>query len=450
MGNTKTFGPDMKVGSGVWTASRTIGVTAKRYQELKTTLHRELLSQIDLEKLTTLDDARARTQVKEIIQGLIVKLDVPLSTAERDRLSREVVHEVFGLGPLEPLLQDGSISDILVNTAKQVYIERNGVLELTPVVFKDDYHLRHIIDKIVSQVGRRVDESSPMCDARLADGSRVNVIIPPLAVDGPILSIRRFGKVPLGTQQLIANRTVTSPIFEALKGAVRSKLNIVVSGGTGAGKTTLLNVLSGYIGDNERIVTIEDSAELQLQQAHVVRLECRPPNLEGKGAVRQRELVINALRMRPDRIIVGEVRGEEALDMLQAMNTGHDGSLTTIHANSPRDAVARLETMALMSNLNLPEKALRQQIASAIALIVQIARMSDGTRRLTYVTEITGMTGDVVAMQDIFIFEKLGIDVNGHVFGRFRATGVSPKFAERLKKAGISLPTNVFEHSFEV
>jgi pilus assembly protein CpaF len=288
-----------------------------------------------------------------------------------------------------------------------------------------------------------------MCDARLLDGSRVNVIIPPLAVDGPILSIRRFGKIPIGTQQLIANRTVTSPIFEVLKGAVRAKLSMVVSGGTGAGKTTLLNVLSGYIGDHERIVTIEDSAELQLQQGHVVRLECRPPNVEGKGAVRQRELVVNALRMRPDRIIVGEVRGEEALDMLQAMNTGHDGSLTTVHANSPRDAIARMETMALMSNLNLPEKALRQQIASAVSVVVQIARLSDGTRRVTHVTEITGMTGDVVAMQDIFIFEKLGIDVNGRVFGRFRATGVAPKFADKLKKAGIVLPPNIFEHSFE-
>jgi pilus assembly protein CpaF len=450
MANTKTFGPDMRVGSGVWTTPRNVGITARAYQELKTTLHQELLSQIDLEKLTTLEDSRARAQVREVIQSLILKLDTPLSTGEKDRLAREVLHEVFGLGPLEPLLADATVNDILVNTAKQVYVERSGVLELTNVAFKDDAHLRHIIDKIVSKVGRRVDESSPMCDARLEDGSRVNVIIPPLAVDGPILSIRRFGKIPMGTQQLIANRTVTHPIFEALKGAVRAKLNMVISGGTGAGKTTLLNVLSGYIGDSERILTIEDSAELQLQQAHVVRLECRPPNLEGKGAVRQRELVINALRMRPDRIIVGEVRGEEALDMLQAMNTGHDGSLTTIHANSPRDAVARLETMALMSNLNLPEKALRQQIASAIALIIQISRLSDGTRRITYVTEITGMTGDVVAMQDIFIFEKLGIDVNGRVFGRFRATGVSPKFAERLKKAGIVLPPNIFEHSFEV
>ena len=450
MANTKTFGPDMRVGSGVWTTPRNVGITARAYQELKTTIHRELISQIDLEKLTTLEDVRARAQVREVIQNLIIKLDTPLSTGEKDRLAREVLHEVFGLGPLEPLLADASVNDILVNTSKQVYVERAGVLELTNVSFKDDAHLRHIIDKIVSNVGRRVDESSPMCDARLDDGSRVNVIIPPLAVDGPILSIRRFGKIPIGTQQLIANRTVTNPIFEALKGAVRAKLNMVISGGTGAGKTTLLNVLSGYIADNERIITIEDSAELQLQQAHVVRLECRPPNLEGKGAVRQRELVINALRMRPDRIIVGEVRGEEALDMLQAMNTGHDGSLTTIHANSPRDAIARLETMALMSNLNLPEKALRQQVASAIALIIQISRLSDGTRRITYVTEITGMTGDVVAMQDIFVFEKLGIDVNGHVFGRFRATGVSPKFAERLKKAGVILPANLFEHSFEV
>ena len=386
MANTKTFGPDMRVGSGTWSGPRSIGVSAKAYQELKTTLHRELLGKIDLEKLTSLEDVRARAQVQQVIQDLIVELETPLSTSERDRLSREVLHEVFGLGPLEPLLQDVTINDILVNTYRKVYVERGGRLEKTNVVFKDDAHLSHIIDKIVSQVGRRVDESSPMCDARLADGSRVNVIIPPLAVDGPILSIRRFGKIPIGAEQILANRTVTAPIFEALKAAVRAKLNIVVSGGTGAGKTTLLNVLSGYISESERIVTIEDSAELQLQQEHVVRLECRPPNVEGKGAVRQRELVINALRMRPDRIIVGEVRGEEALDMLQAMNTGHDGSLTTIHANTPRDAVARLETMALMSNLNLPEKAMRQQIASAIALVVQIARMSDGTRRITYVS----------------------------------------------------------------
>ena len=447
---TKTFGPDMRIGSGTWSAPRAVGVSAKAYQDLKTTIHRELLGKIDLEKLTSLEDVRARAQVQQVIQDLIVGLETPLSAGERERLGREVLHEVFGLGPLEPLLQDVTINDILVNTYRTVYVERAGRLEKTNVVFKDDAHLSHIIDKIVSQVGRRVDESSPMCDARLPDGSRVNVIIPPLAIDGPILSIRRFGKIPIGAEQIVANRTVTGPIFEALKAAVRAKLNIVISGGTGAGKTTLLNVLSGYISDAERIVTIEDSAELQLQQEHVVRLECRPPNVEGKGAVRQRELVINALRMRPDRIIVGEVRGEEALDMLQAMNTGHDGSLTTIHANTPRDAVARLETMAMMSNINLPEKALRQQIASAIALVIQIARMSDGTRRITYVTEITGMTGDVVAMQDIFVFEKLGIDVSGRVMGRFKATGVSPKFAEKLKKAGIVLPASVFEHTFEV
>jgi pilus assembly protein CpaF len=450
MANAKTFVPDLRVGSGTWSGPRSIGVSARAYQELKTTLHRELLNQIDLEKLTSLDDARARAQVRDVIQGLIVKLDTPLSGGERDRLSREVLHEVFGLGPLEPLLQDATTNDILVNTHRKVYVERGGVLEKTNVVFKDEAHLSHIIDKIVSQVGRRVDESSPMCDARLADGSRVNVIIPPLAVDGPILSIRRFGKIPVGAEQLLANRTVTAPIFEVLKAAVRAKLNIVISGGTGAGKTTLMNVLSGYIGDSERIITIEDSAELQLQQEHVVRLECRPPNVEGKGTVRQRELVINALRMRPDRIIVGEVRGEEALDMLQAMNTGHDGSLTTIHANSPRDAISRLETMALMSNLNLPEKALRQQIASAVALVVQISRLSDGTRRITYVTEITGMTGDVVAMQDVFVFEKLGIEAGGRVLGRFKATGVSPKFADRLKVSGIHLSPSIFEHSVEV
>src|SRR5271165_3327744 len=449
MANGKNIAFEARTG-GSWSTARSIGVSPKLHQELKTTLHRELLNRIDLEKLTSLEDIKARVQVQDVIHELVGKLDTPLSASERDRLSREVLHEVFGLGPLEPLLQDPTINDVLVNTHRSVYVERGGVLERTKVIFKDEAHLRHIIDKIVSNVGRRVDESSPMCDARLPDGSRVNVIIPPLAVDGPILSIRRFGRIPIGAEQLLANRTVTGPIFEVLRGAVRAKLNMVVSGGTGAGKTTLLNVLSGYIGEAERIVTIEDSAELQLQQEHVVRLECRPPNVEGKGTVRQRELVINALRMRPDRIVIGEVRGEEALDMLQAMNTGHDGSLTTIHANSPRDAVARLETMALMSNLNLPEKALRQQIASAVSIIVQIARLSDGTRRITHVTEVTGMTGDVVAMQDIFVFEKLGIDASGRVLGRFKATGVSPKFAEPMKTSGIVLLPSVFEHSFEV
>jgi pilus assembly protein CpaF len=426
------------------------GLTPKAYQELKSTIHRELLNRVDLEKLMDLRDGRARSQIFSIIQDLVTSTSTPMSGMERERLSREVLDEVFGLGPLEPLLQDPTINDILVNTHKQVYVERAGLLEQTNVRFKDDAHLMHIIDKIVSAVGRRVDESSPMVDARLMDGSRVNVIIPPLAIDGPIMSIRRFGHVPLEADDLLANRTLTAQMLELLKGAVKARLNILISGGTGAGKTTLLNILSGYISDKERIVTIEDSAELQLKQEHVVRLECRPPNVEGKGAVKQRQLVINSLRMRPDRIIVGEVRGEEALDMLQAMNTGHDGSITTIHANSPRDAVSRLETMALMANLNLPEKALRQQIASALAIVVQISRMSDGTRRITHFSEIAGMDEDVVSMQDIFLFEKRGVAPGGRVLGRFVATGIRPKFAEKLKVSGINLPATLFEHSMEV
>jgi pilus assembly protein CpaF len=429
---------------------RAAGLTPKAYQELKSTIHRELLNRVDLEKLMDLRDGRARSQIFSIIQELVTSTNTPMSGMERERLSREVLDEVFGLGPLEPLLQDPTINDILVNTHKQVYVERAGLLEVTNVRFKDDAHLMHIIDKIVSAVGRRVDESSPMVDARLMDGSRVNVIIPPLAIDGPIMSIRRFGHVPLEADDLLANRTLTAQMLELLKGAVKARLNILVSGGTGAGKTTLLNILSGYISDKERIVTIEDSAELQMKQEHVVRLECRPPNVEGKGAVKQRQLVINSLRMRPDRIIVGEVRGEEALDMLQAMNTGHDGSITTIHANSPRDAVSRLETMALMANLNLPEKALRQQIASALAIVVQISRMSDGTRRITHFSEIVGMDEDVVSMQDIFLFEKRGVAPGGRVLGRFSATGIRPKFAEKLKVSGINLPATLFEHSMEV
>jgi len=395
-------------------------------------------------------DGRIRGQVFVVIQELVSGLGTPMSAPEREQLAREVLDEVFGLGPLEPLLQDPTLNDILVNTHKQVYVERQGILEETAVKFKDDAHLMHIIDKIVAAVGRRVDESSPMVDARLADGSRVNVIIPPLAIDGPILSIRRFGHVPLTADDLIVNRTLTPPMLEILKGAVKARLSMVISGGTGAGKTTFLNVLSGFISEKERIVTIEDSAELQLKQRHVVRLECRPPNVEGKGAVRQRQLVINSLRMRPDRIIVGEVRGEEALDMLQAMNTGHDGSLTTIHANSPRDAISRMETMALMANLNLPEKALRQQITSAITIVVQLARMSDGTRRVTHLVEITGMDEDVVSMQEIFLFEKRGVGPNGRVLGQFTATGIRPKFAEKLKASGITLPASMFEHSYQV
>jgi pilus assembly protein CpaF len=402
---------------------------------------------VDLEKVATQRDDRTRRQVFAVIQELVSNLKTPLSGPEKERLSLEVLDEVFGLGPLEPLLQDPTISDILVNGAKEVYVERAGVLEETRIMFKDNAHLMHIIDKIVSAIGRRVDESSPMVDARLADGSRVNVIIPPLAIDGPHLSIRRFGHIPIAEEDLLSNQTLTPPMLELLRGAVRSRLNIVVSGGTGAGKTTFLNVLSGYISDKERIVTIEDSAELQMKQRHVVRLECRPSNVEGKGAVMQRQLVMNSLRMRPNRIIVGEVRGEEALDMLQAMNTGHDGSLTTIHANSPRDAIARMETMALMANLNLPEKALRKQIASAITLVLQVARFSDGTRRLTHITEITGMEDDVVSMQDVFVFEKQGVSPDGRTLGTFTATGIRPKFAEKLAASGILLPAHFFEQS---
>jgi pilus assembly protein CpaF len=425
-------------------------LAGKSYQELKTTLHRELLNKIDLERLTSLQDLHARTQVQNVIYDLMASINVPLSGSERERICREVLQEVFGLGPLEPLLQDQTITDILVNTHRQVYVERGGILELTNVVFKDATHLRHIIDKIVSNVGRRVDESSPMCDARLDDGSRVNVVIPPLAIDGPVMSIRRFGRTPIGVDQLLTYQSLTPPILELLRAAVRARLNILISGGTGSGKTTLLNVLSGFISDRERIVTIEDSAELQLQQPHAVRLECRPPNVEGKGAVRQRELVINALRMRPDRIVVGEVRGGEAIDMLQAMNTGHDGSLTTIHANNPRDAVSRLETMSMMAEFNLPDKAIRQQIAAAISVIVQIARLSDGSRRITQVSEVTGVSDGMVTLQDIFVFERLGIGPNNHVLGRFRATGVRPTFGERLKVSGIQLSPEVFEHVCEV
>ncbi|WP_263365934.1 CpaF family protein [Edaphobacter bradus] len=426
------------------------GMSVKAYQEIKSNIHRNMLAKVDLEKLSSLQDMRARQQILGVIQDLASSLDTPLSMLEKDRLCREVLDEVFGLGPLEPLLQDPTINDILVNTHRSVYVERAGILEKTNVVFKDELHLMHIIDKIVSAVGRRVDESSPMVDARLSDGSRVNVIIPPLAVDGAILSVRRFGHVPLEAEDLLSNKAMTLQMLELLKGAIKARLNIVISGGTGAGKTTLLNVLSTFIPEEERIVTIEDSAELQLKQAHVVRLECRPANVEGRGGVRQRELLVNSLRMRPDRIIVGEVRSEEALDMLQAMNTGHDGSLTTVHANSPRDAIARMETMALMANLNLPEKAIRQQIASAIAVIIQISRMSDGSRRITHFTEVTGMTEDIVSLQDIYVFEKRGIGDNRKVLGRFRSTGVVPKFIEKLKASGIDLPLNLFDVCMDV
>jgi pilus assembly protein CpaF len=429
---------------------RRSAIDFKIYQDLKSSVHRDLLNKIDVERVATMRDERTRAQVLTVIQELVASLDTPMSGREREALGLEVLDEVFGLGPLEPLLQDPSINDILVNGYKLVYVERGGVLEETNVRFKDNAHLSHIIDKIVSAVGRRVDESSPMVDARLADGSRINVVIPPLAVDGPHLSIRRFGHIPITDDDLLATKTLTPPILELIKGAVQARLNIVISGGTGAGKTTLLNVLSGYISDKERIVTIEDSAELQLKQRHVVRLECRPANVEGQGAVKQRQLVINSLRMRPNRIIVGEVRGEEALDMLQAMNTGHDGSLTTIHANNPRDAIARMETMAMMANLNLPEKAVRRQIASAVALVIQVSRFNDGTRRVTHLSEITGMEDDVVSMQDVFVFEKHGISPEGRVLGTFTATGIRPKFADKLQASGISIPAHFFEHSVSV
>ncbi|HEX3570827.1 MAG TPA: CpaF family protein, partial [Acidobacteriaceae bacterium] len=385
-----------------------------------------------------------------VIQQIINEQGVPLSATERDRLAQEVVDEVFGLGPLEPLLKDDTISDILINTYSQIYIERRGVLEKTSLTFQDNRHLMHIIDKIVSQVGRRIDESSPMVDARLADGSRVNAIIPPLAIDGPSMSIRRFGSKPLGPEDLLRLQAMTPPMLEFLKGCVKARLNIIISGGTGSGKTTLLNTLSSFISEKERIVTIEDSAELKLRQDHVVRLETRPPNVEGKGAIRQRELVINALRMRPDRVILGEVRGEETLDMLQAMNTGHDGSLATIHSNTPRDALARLETMAMMGEVKLTEKAIRAQVAAAVHIIVQASRMADGSRRITHITELTGAFSDIVSMQDIFLFEKKGLGANGKVRGRFYATGIVPKCADKLAAAGATLPIGLADHSLEI
>ena len=426
------------------------GLSFKEYQELKSSVHRDLISRVDLERVANQRDDHTRGQVLSVIQDLVANLKTPLSGRERERLALEVLDEVFGLGPLEPVLQDPAVSDILVNGPRQVYVERGGILEESNIMFKDNAHLMNIIDKIVSAVGRRVDESSPMVDARLADGSRVNVIIPPLAIDGPHISIRRFGHIPITEDDLLRNQTLTKPMLELLRAAVKARINVVISGGTGAGKTTLLNVLSGYISEKERIVTIEDSAELQLKQRHCVRLETRPANIEGSGSIMQRQLVINSLRMRPDRIVVGEVRGEEALDMLQAMNTGHDGSMTTVHANSPRDAIARIETMALMANLNLPEKAVRRQIASAVQLIVQIARFTDGSRRVTHVTEISGMEDDVVSLQDVFVFDKQGISPDGRVMGAFTATGVRPNFSDRLNASGISVLASWFEHSHSV
>src|SRR6266478_299149 len=420
------------------------------YQQVKADLHRKILDRLDLEKLGRTAGDAARDEVLILIRNSVNSEAVPLSFAERERLSREILDEIFGLGPLEPLLKDNTISDILVNRFDRVYVERAGKLELTSFSFKDNQHLMQIIDRIVSRIGRRVDESSPMVDARLQDGSRVNAIIPPLALDGACLSIRRFGRDPITARNMLENKTLTEPMLELLSAVVKGRLNVIISGGTGAGKTTVLNVLSGYIPNSERIVTIEDAAELQLKQEHIVRLETRPPNIEGKGSVRMRQLVINSLRMRPDRIVVGEVRGEEAFDMLQAMNTGHEGSLTTVHANSPRDALARIENMVSMANLNIPERAVRHQIASAVHAVVQIARLSDGTRKVITVSEITGMDGDLIAMQDIFEFERQSIDENGKVRGIFRATGTRPQFADRLATAGARLRPALFEAKVEV
>ena len=414
------------------------------FQEVKTEVHRKLLERLNLSNIEELNRDSVVFEIKKIVRGLLSEQTLPLNLHEREELVDQVLDEVFGLGPLEPLIKDPEISDILVNTYDQVIVERNGKLEPTDVRFKDDRHLLQVIDRIVSAVGRRIDDSSPMVDARLADGSRVNAIIPPLSIDGPHLSIRKFRRDVLSAEDMLRNTTLTEPMLEFMKGVVSSRLNVLISGGTGSGKTTFLNVLSSFIPTRERVLTIEDSAELQLRQPHVVRLETRPPNIEGVGEVPQRQLVINSLRMRPDRIIVGEVRGAEAVDMLQAMNTGHDGSLTTLHANSPRDAISRLETMISMAGLSLPEKGMRQQIASAIDIIVQVARLADGKRKIVNISEIVGMEGEVITMQDIFLFEREGMDADGNVTGRFRATGIRPRCAERLQQHGIDLAGTLF------
>jgi pilus assembly protein CpaF len=415
------------------------------YHDLRSRMHDKLLDLLDLSRLDSMDQQLLKHEIKNLAERLLANEPIPLNFREREMLIEELQDEVLGLGVLEPLMKDPTISDILVNTYKRIYVERFGKLELTQARFHDDVHLRQIIDKIVSNVGRRIDESSPMVDARLLDGSRVNAIIPPLAIDGPILSIRRFTVRALKLEDFIKLKAVTPEIGELLKGIVRARLNILVSGGTGSGKTTLLNLLSGFIPATERIITIEDSAELQLQQDHVVRLETRPPNIEGMGQVTQRDLVRNSLRMRPDRIVLGEVRGDEALDMLQAMNTGHDGSLSTIHANTPRDALMRVETMVAMAGLDIPPKSVRHYISSALDLIIQTSRLSDGSRKLISLQEITGMEGDIITLQEIYSFEQTGLDANGVVKGRFKATGIRPRFVERFKALGIAIPADIFD-----
>jgi pilus assembly protein CpaF len=413
---------------------------------LKGRIHRKLLERLNLANLDKMDREQVVDAIRKVVHDLIGQEKAPLNFDEREELVVQVLDEIFGLGPLEPLMNDPQVSDILVNTWKQVYIERYGKLEVTDIRFQDDRHLLQVIDRIVSAVGRRIDDSSPMVDARLPDGSRVNAIIKPLALDGPHLSIRKFKRDALTGDDLLRTESLTEAMLELLRGIVQARLNVLISGGTGSGKTTLLNILSGFIPVTERIVTIEDSAELQLRQPHVVRLETRPPNIEGAGAIPQRLLLVNALRMRPDRIVVGEVRGAEAVDMLQAMNTGHDGSLTTIHSNSPRDALSRLETMIAMASLHLPERAMRQQIASAINVVIQVARLGDGSRKLIQISEIVGMEGEVITMQDIFVYERQGVDEDGRVVGRFKATGIRPKFADRLQAYGIKLSSLLFEN----
>src|SRR6266496_6174582 len=417
------------------------------FQEMKSRLHRALINRMDLSKLATLTPEQVHVEVSRMAESVLAQEAMPLSSSEKDRLVNDVQHELFGLGPLEPLLKDPTISDILVNSHRRIYIERRGKLEVTNVTFKDDEHLMRVIERIVSSVGRRIDESSPMVDARLRDGSRVNAIIPPLSIDGPVLSIRRFGTEPLRMDALVENKALTKDIAEMLEMCCKARLNVLISGGTGAGKTTLLNALSAYIPEYERIVTIEDSAELQLQQPHVVRLETRPPNIEGRGEVTQRDLVRNSLRMRPDRIVIGEVRGGEAIDMLQAMNTGHDGSMATIHANTPRDALSRLENMIGLSGMNLPAKISRQQISAALTAIVQVAPLTDGRRKVVSIQEMTGMEGDIITMQELFSFKQTGVGKDGTVLGHFAATGLRPKFSERLKSFGIALPDSLFDPS---
>ncbi len=425
--------------------SEAAGTTDGGYQDLKSRVHNKLFDHLDLSQMNNMSKERVAEDIAMATTLVLDEEKVLLTLEDRQRLVREIQHEVFGLGPLEPLLVDPTVNDVLVNGAGQIYVERAGVLEKTVARFKDDAHLKRIIDKIVSTVGRRVDESSPLVDARLEDGSRVNVVVPPLALDGPVVSIRRFPADRLLADDMVKIGTLTEAIVQLMNGAVAARLNVLISGGTGSGKTTMLNALSAFIPDNERIVTIEDAAELQLKQEHVVRLETRPPNIEGDGQIAQRELVINSLRMRPDRIVVGEVRGAEALDMLQAMNTGHDGSITTIHANSARDALMRIETMVAMTGLDLPQRAVRTQIASAINVVIQLSRLSDGTRRLVSLQEITGMEGEVVTMQEIFTFARLGVDEDGKVIGELVPTGLRPQFAEKLRLAGIDLPADLFE-----